>query len=284
MVHWMGGSRNIILTSWRASRALLPAALILILLLSQGLPSYADSGHYVYSPGTKFHFTAKLLGLSAAGTMEILENRELNGESFIFIKSRITKLGGLLGFMAKFLRVYKESNAFESYIDPETCMTAQYEVYRLRSNGSKKITEHVRFDREQNRVVSLVDNEILINDAPPDVQDVFSIFLSLLYKFNTEGLPVGKKFKASFYAHKKISRIEITVTQLSLVNGKMVYNLEIPEIPEVFVHPASIRLKVTDVGGGFMSVIGGSCTVHIPFFPDVTVNARIENVSDLLQK
>ena len=278
----MSGSRNTIPTSRSMSKTLLPAALILMFLLFQELPSFADVD--TYKPGRKFRLTARMLGLSAAGTMEIMENTELNGKSVIFVKSRITKLGGLLGFMAKFLRVYKKSNTFESYIDPETYITVEHEVYRLESDGSKKITEHIRFDREQNRVISLVDDETLISNAPPDVQDSFSIFLGLLHKFNTEGLFVGKKFHANFYAHKKIFRIEVTVTQLSLINGKMVYSLEIPELLEVFVHPASIKFEVTDVGGGFMSITGGSCTIHIPLFPDITLNARIEQVSGLFRK
>ena len=276
----MNGSRNTIPPNRSMSRSFLSAALILIFLLSQGLSSFADVD--VYRPGRKFHLTARMLGLSAAGTMEIMGNTGLNGESVIFVKSRITKLGGLLGFMAKFLRVYKKSNTFESYIDPKTYITAEYEVYRLKSDGSKKTTEHIRFDREQNRVISLVDNKTLISNAPPDVQDTFSIFLGLLHKFSNEGLFVGKKFHATFYAHEKISSFEIKVTRLLLINEKMVYSLEIPELLEVFVHPASIKFMVTDVGGGFMSVTGGSCTIHIPFFPDITLDARIEQTGGLL--
>jgi len=252
--------------------------LVLIFMLCQELPSLADAGLHIYKPGTKYLLTAKWLGLSADGTIEVLDNREFDGRETIFIRSQVTELGGLLGFAVKFLRVYKESNTFDSYIDSDTLMPVQYEVYELKDDGSKKITERIRFDRKQNRIVSLVDDKVVVNNAPPDVQDASSIFLDLISKFNKEELFLGRRFRADLYAQKKITKIEVVLVQQSLLNGRTIHTFEIAELPSLFVYPASIRFKVTDVGGGFMFVTEGSCTIHIPVLPDVTVRARMKEV------
>jgi hypothetical protein len=208
--------------------------------------------------------------------MEVLENTELNGKDVIFAKSKVTKLGGFLGFIARFLRVYKESNNFDSYIDPNIHMSVQYDVYNLKDDGSRKTTERVHFDRERNKVLSLESNKTLIANPPPDIQDVFSLFLSLLTKLNSEEIYVGRKFEENLYAYGKVARIEAEVTHFALVDGKPVYIMEIEKLPAVFKYPASVRLKVTDVGDGFMFVTEGKCTIHIPVMPDITVNVEVE--------
>ena len=215
-------------------------------------------------------------GLSVTGTMEVMENTELDGEDVILVRARVIKMGGLLGLLVKLLRSYKGSNTFDSYIDPDTLMTVRYDMYKLKDDGSKKINDQLCFDREQNSVISLKDNETVINDAPPDLQEIFSIFLSLLSRFNTEDIFVGKKFNVSLNSYKKVAKIEIEVTSFSLVNGKPTYILEIKELLAVFKSPASVVLRITDVGGGFMSVIEGECTIHLTALPNITLNFEVE--------
>ena len=256
-------------------RIAFPIALILACLFSQQFPSHADLHPHIYETGTKFFAAARCLGLSAEGTMEILEDAQLNGESVILARARVTKLGGLFGFLVKFLRVYKGSNTFDSYIDPNTNMTIQYDMYKLKDDGSKKFNDRMYFDRKWNRVKSLESNETFIANAPPDIQDAFSIFLNLLSMINTEYLFVGKKYKVNLYAYKKFARIEIEVTRFSMVDGRAIYTLEIEKLPEVFKYPASVSLKVTDVGDGFMSVTEGECIIHIPILPDVNIDIEV---------
>lgn len=257
-------------------RIVFPIALILVCLFSQQFPSHADVGPRIYEAGTKFFAAARLWGLSARGTLEILENAELNNENLVFVRAQITELGGLLGFMVKLLRVYEGSTTFDLYIDPDTRLTTRYETYKLKDDGSKEIIQQVYFDRRWNRVVSLENGETLINNAPPDIQDAFSIFLNLLSRLNNEQIFVGKKYEANFYAHKKVAKIEMEVTHFSLVDGRTIYTLEIEKLPEVFKYSASVSLEVTDVGDGFMFVPAGECIIHVSVLPDVTVNIEVE--------
>ncbi|MFC1718422.1 DUF3108 domain-containing protein [Candidatus Poribacteria bacterium] len=253
-----------------------PIALILVCLFSQQFSSHADSHPRIYATGTKFFAAATCWGLSATGTMEILESTELNEESVILARARVIKLGGLLGFLVKFLRVYKGSNTFDSYIDPDTRMTTQYEVYKLKDDGSKKINDRIYFDREQNIVKSLESDETFISSASPDIQDAYSIFLNLLSRINTENLFVGKKYAVNLYSYRKAANVEIEVTRFSMVDGRPIYTLEIEELPEMFKYPASVSLKVTDVGDGFMLVTEGECIIHIPVLPDVNVDIEVK--------
>lgn len=251
-------------------------ALIIVCLFSQQFRSFADSDLHIYETGTKFSAAARRWGLSVAGTMEVMENTELDGEDVILVRARVTKMGGLLGLLVKLLRSYKGSNVFDSYIDPDTLMTVRYDMYKLKGDGSTKINDQLYFDREQNSVISLKDSKTVITDAPPDLQDLFSIFLGLLSRLNTEEIFVGKKFKVNLYSYKKIAKTEIEVTRFLLVNGKPTYILEIKELPAVFKSPASVVLRVTDVGAGFMSISAGECTIHLTALPDITLSFEVE--------
>jgi len=258
---------------------ILSITLMSVFLFSQGFLSSPSENLHIYKTGTKFVLTARWWGLSATGSMEILENTKFRGRDVILVRSQVTELGGFLGFIVRFLRIYKESNTFDSYIDADTFMTVRYEVYKLNDDGSRKLTEHIYFDRKSNRVMSLEDNKTIINNAAPDIQDVFSIFLDILHKLNTERLFVGMKFAFNLYGYKEAFEVEIEVTRLTMAGGRPVYTLEIKELPAVFKHPASVSFEVTDVGEGFNLPTRGQCTIDIPFLPDITVKGGLREVS-----
>lgn len=240
------------------------------------LPSGAD--FRIYETDTKFVLTARWWGLSATGTMEILGNTKFRGRDVILVRSQVTELGGFLGFIMKFLRIYKGANTFDSYIDADTFMAVRYEVYKLNNDGSKKLTEHIYFDRELNRVVSLEDNKTIISNVAPDIQDALSIFLDVLYRVNTEKLFVGKKFELNLYAYKEAFKVEVEVTRLTMTNGTAVYTLEIKELPAVFKYPASISFEVTDVGDGFKFSTRGRCTIDVPVLPNITIKGELKEI------
>lgn len=207
--------------------------------------------------------------------MEVLENTKFRGEDVILLRSRRTRLGGLLGFIVKFLRAYKGSNTFDSYIDPDTFMAVRYENYELSKDGSKKVNEQIYFDRELNRVVSLEDNKTIVSNVAPDIQDIFSAFLALIYRLNTEELFVGKEFSVNIYGHEEAYEVEIEVTHWKLRNGTAVYTLEIEELPAIFKHPASVSFEVTDVRDGFSLPTRGKCTIDVPVLTSITIKGNL---------
>lgn len=254
-------------------------AFILSLLCLFYRPSSINGSLDIYRIGTKFMLTATWWGVSADGTMEALDKVKFKGKDTILVRSHVTRVGGLLGFIVRFLRIYKESNTFDSYIDLDTLMPVRYEVYRLNKDGSKRLNEDIYFDRKLNRIVSLEDDSIVINNAPPDAQDAFSTFLSLLRRFNTEKLFVGKKFYINLYAYKKVSKVEVEVTALKVVNDKPVYTLEIKELPDIFKHPASITFEVADNGNGFNLPTKGRCTIDVPALPDINIDGELKQLA-----
>jgi len=210
--------------------------------------------------------------------MEVVGKTKFRGKDTILVRSQVTELGGFLGFIVKFLRIYKESNTFDSYIDPDTLTPVRYEVYRLNKDGSKKLNEHIYFDRKLNRIVSLEDDSAILINAPPDTQDIFSSFLSLIRRFNAERLFVGKRFYMNVYMYKKISRVETEVTDITPVNGMPVYTLRIEKLPDIFKYPASIVFDVADVGGGFKFPTTGKCTINVPVLKGITVDGELREI------
>ena len=267
----MNGSGDITQASLRMHKVALPIVLILLLLISQeSLPSPGADLH-IYKEGTGFVLNIRWLGLSAVGTMDIMEN----AGNVILVRSQVTELGGLLGFIAKFLRMYKESNTFDSYIDSVEFKTVEYEIYRLRKDGSKDTAEHIYFDRERERIVSLKDNKTIVKDVPPDIQDAFSAFLELIRRFNDEELFPGKVFEVNLYGYEKSFKVKVEVIHQVLRDGKIVYTLEIADLPEVFKYPASLTFEVTDIGNGFQFPTRGECTIKIRLFPDITLKGEL---------
>ena len=254
-------------------------ALMSLYLLCQ-VPVYpVNSDPQIYKPGTKFTLTARSWGMSADGQMEILDNTQIDGGDLILVRSQVTKMGGLMGFIVRFLRIYKKSNTFDTYIDPDTHMTARYEVYKLNDDGLKKINESVYFAREHSRIVSLEDNKPIIKNTPPDIQDAFSIFLGLIHRINTEELFVGKVFRSNLYSYRKSSKLEIVVTDLVRINGAIVYTLKIERLPDIFKYPTTISFRITDIGEGFMFPIDGTCTIQLPILPDVKISGELKKVA-----
>lgn len=251
---------------------------IIIILFSSESPAYSDPTAQIYKTGTTFLLIASRFGLSAEGVMDVLENTKFRDEDVILVRSRITKMGGLMGFIIKFLRIYKESNTFDSYINSKIMLTSRYEVYKLNNDGSKKLTEHVYFDRANKNAISLQDNQIIASDIAPDTQDAFSNFLSILRRINTDKLTVGKIFEINLYAYKKTHKVNIEVTDLTTIDRTNIYTLMLKDLPAIFTYPASVEIKVTNVDGGFLFPVYGKCVIHIPILPDVTVEGRLSQV------
>lgn len=267
----MNGSGDITQASLRMHKVALPIILISLLLISQeSLPSPGANLH-IYKEGTGFVLNVRWLGLAAVGTMDIMEN----AGNVILVRSRVTELGGLLGFIAKFLRMYKESNTFDSYIDSVEFLTARYEIYKLNKDGSKDTAEHIYFDRERKRIVSLTDSKTIVKNVPPDIQDAFSAFLELIRRFNDEELFPGKVFEVNLYGYEKAFKVKVEVVHQVLRDGKTFYTLEIADLPEVFKYPASLTFEVTDIGNGFQFPTRGECTIRIRLFPDITLKGEL---------
>jgi len=264
------------------SRKMSKVILTIILTISLCFPrmslSASTSDLHIYETGTRFALKAKWWGLSASGSMEILGNTKFRGKSVILLRSRVKELGGLMGFLVKFLRMYKKSNTFDSYIDPATSLTVRYEIYRMTEDGQKHSIEDIYFDRESNSIISLLNNKTIARNVAPDIQDTFSAFLNFLYKMNTETLFVGKMFGVNIYGYEETFKVEIEVTHQVIRDGKPVYTVEIKELPAVFKHPASISSEVMDVGDGFKSPVNGKCKIQIRVLPDITVKAELQKI------
>jgi len=274
----ISGSKIIILTNQKIHRKVLLLTLICVILIYNVSFSSEDIKEYIYKTGTKFVLTASWWGLSASADMEILGHTQFRGNDAILVRYQVTRMGGLMGFLVKFLRIYKESNTFDSYLDPDTLMAVRYEVYKLRKDNTKKPTEHVHFDRENKKIVSLYDDEIIIDSAAPEVQDAFALFLSLLYNINIEEPFVGQTFEVDLYAYRKANKIEVRVSDISVVNDRDVYILKIDELPDVFKHPTKVSFKVIDTGNGLKLPVSGECEIIVPFFPDITLKGTLEKV------
>lgn len=255
-------------------KRILCAVLFSSLLLSFK-ESLSDETFYVYKKGTKLCLKVSWWGVSTHGTMEILNTTRFRDKETILVRSQVSEVGGFLGFIVKFLRIYKESNTFDSYIDINTLMSIRYEVYKLNKDGTKKVNEHVYFDRKSNRIISLEDNKVIINNADPDVQDTFSIFLSLLNKLKNESLFVGKKIKVNLYAYKKISKVDIKVIGKRIVSGKDVYTLQIKELPEIFKYPTTITFEVTEDEKGNKFPTRGKCIIDVPVIGNIEIDGEL---------
>jgi hypothetical protein len=257
-------------------KALIPAFLICIFFLSPAALPTISPALRIYDIGTKILVHIGHFGLSADGNMKVLEKSQFNEKDVILIRSEITELGGLMGFIVKFLRIYKGSNTFDTYIDLHNLKTVRYENYKLKKDNTREINEHIYFDRKRNTIVSLMENKVILRDVSSDIQDVFSAFLNFVYRFNTEELYVGKKLKANLYGYEEAYTVEIDVVKLENRDNKTVYIMEIKELPSVFKYPASIIFEVVDIGGEFWFPVRGECEIHIRFFPDVTIKAELE--------
>lgn len=237
--------------------------------------SISDEASYVYNKGTKFSLKVSWWQLHAYGTMEVLNKARFRDKEAILVRSQVSEVGGFLGFIVQFLRIYKESNTFDSYIDPITLLPIRYEVYKLNKNGTRKVNEHVFFDRKANKIISLEDNGVIINHADRDVQDTFSIFLHLLNRFKSETLFVGKKISVHLYAYKKVSQVDIKVINQQIVNGRNVYTLEIKELPEIFKYPTTVVFEVAEDTMGYKLPTKGKCIIDIPVLGNIEINGEL---------
>jgi hypothetical protein len=244
---------------------------LFILLFSQQL-SISDVID-VYKPGMKLGLSVKWWGLSAHGTMEVIRYDKTKGQDVVLVRSQSEEISGLLGFLVKFLRIYKGSNTFDSYIDPKTGLPVRYEVYKLEKDGTKKLNEHVYFDRKTRRVASFDDNSTILSNVQPDIQDTFSGFLSLIRMFNTEDIYVGKNFSLNLYIYREFSKLNIRVISQKVVDSQNVYTLEIDRLPDVFKHPASVTFDVVEKEG-LKFPTKGVCTIDTPI-KDINVDGDL---------
>jgi hypothetical protein len=232
------------------------AITFVILILLFPIFQQVSANETVYKPGTKFAINVKWWGLSANGTIEMLEKTKIGGRDVVLVRSQSMEVAGLLGFVVKFLRIYKESNTFDSYIDLETFLPVRYEVYKLNKDGSKKVTEHILFDRKLAKVKSYSNNSTILSNVPSNIQDVFSGFLNLIYRFNTEDIFIGKSFDLNLYMYKELGYISAKVISQKIVNGQKIYAFKINRLPDVFKYPASLTFEVAIAKDGLNTFMG----------------------------
>lgn len=241
--------------------------------------SLTNESYYVYNEGTKFSLKVSWWSLNAHGTMEVLNKTRFRDKEAILVRSKVSEVGGFLGFIVKFLRIYKESNTFDSYIDPITILPIRYEVYKLNKDGTRKVNEHVYFDRKARKIISLENNEVIINNTDHDTRDAFSIFLYLLNRFKNENLFVGKNIRVSLYAYKKVSNVDIKVISRQIVSGRNVYTLEIKELPQIFKYPTNVIFEVAENEMGYKFPTKGKCIIDIPVLGNIEIDGKLERLN-----
>ncbi len=242
--------------------------LIIILLFFASLQTSANPT--IYKPGTKLGFNIKWWGLSAFGTIEIIEKTKVNDREVLLVRSQSTEVGGVFGLVARLLRVYKESNTFDTYIDSETLLPLKHEIYKLEKDGSKKIAERVLFDRKLNRATSYEDKSTITSNVPTEIYDTFSLFLKIIHRLNTEDIFIGKQYDMDTYMYRRTEHIRAKIVSQKMVNGQKVYTLEISKLPDIFKYPASLRFEVTTWKDGLILPARGECNIDVPILSDIT--------------
>lgn len=232
----------------------------------------------VYNQGVKFCLAVKWWGLSAQGNMEVIGKENVRGQDTVIVRSHVTEVKGFLSFIIKFLRMYRESNTFDSYIDPVSALPVRYEVYKIMPDGSKKPTENVYFDRKNRRVASFDDDSTIVSNTPPDIQDTFSSFLALIQRFNSEDLFVGKCITLNLYVYREFSRVNVRVVGQKIVDGHKVYMMKIDRLPPIFKYPASISFEVVELGD-IKFPFRGQCTIELPNFRDIVIDGELSILS-----
>lgn len=231
------------------------------------LPIYADQA--------KFVLNATSLGLTASGEMNVLGKTVRNGKELILVRSKVNEISGFVGFIIKLLRIYKESNTFDTYLDPKTLLPVFYEVYKVDKNDYKQINESVEFDRQMGVVRSFDQEDEFVLRAKPNTVDAFSGFLQLIARFTNEELCVGKRITISLYAYRTISDLHVDVINHRTMGFYDIYDMEIKKLPIVFKYPASIRFEVKRHNNGLALPTRGNCTIMVPHFMDVVINGQL---------
>lgn len=241
--------------------------------------SYQSSANEnIYATGTKFVVNVRCWGLSAYGIVEIIGNTKIEDQEVILVRSQTVEVGGFLGFIVRFMRIYKESNTFDSYIDLKTRLPVRYEVYKLNKDGSKKTTENVLFDRKHQRVISYEDKSTVLSNTPPNIQDTFSGLLNLVYSFNTDGIFIGKSYDLDLFIYQELAHINIEVVSQKMINGQKTYTFEISKLPDIFKYPASLKFDVVDAQQGLDLPTTGECVIDVPVLNDVTLKGDLTKV------
>ena len=251
---------------------------IIIILSFSSNSSTESSSLDVYNLGVKFSLAVKWWGLSAQGDMEVIGKENVRGQDTVIVRSHVTEVKGFLSFIIKFLRMYRESNTFDSYINPTSALPVRYEVYKIMQDGSKKPTENVYFDRKNKRVASFDDDSTIVSNTPPDIQDTFSSFLMLINKFNNEDLYVDKCTTLNLYVYWESSKINVRVVGQKVVDGHKVYMMKIDRLPPIFKYPASISFEVVELGD-IKFPVRGQCIIELPNFKDIVIDGELSILS-----
>lgn len=252
---------------------------VIILALLISLQLSLSNPLDVYKPSMKFSLSLKWWGMSAYGTMEVIRNDKVKEQDVILVSSQTKELSGLLGFLVKLLRIYKGSNTFDSYIDTKTGLPVRYEVYKLKDDGTKKLNDHVYFDRKNKRIASYDDNSTILSNVQPDIQDIFSGFLNLIRMFNTEDIYIGKQFSFNLYLYKETGKLDMRVISQRIVDGNKVYTLKVDKLPDVFKYPASATFDVVEKGGLRLPT-KGTCTIDFPI-SNINIDGELTLLSEL---
>jgi hypothetical protein len=253
------------------------SVIILALLISQQLS--LSNPLDVYKPETKFCLSLKWWGMSAYGTIEAIRNDKVKEQDVMLVSSQTKELSGLLGFLVKLLRIYKGSNTFDSYIDTKTGLPVRYEVYKLNDDGTKKLNDHVYFDRKNKRIASYDDNSTVLSNVQPDIQDIYSGFLNLIRMFNAEDIYIGKQFSFNLYLYKEPGKLDMRVISQRIVDGNKVYTLKVDKLPDVFKYPASAMFDVVEKDGLRLPT-KGTCTIDFPL-GNISIDGELTLLNEL---
>jgi hypothetical protein len=245
--------------------------------LLQGM-SHAEILSLYEITGVKITCKVNWFLLSGAATLQAVEETKLHGKNVILIRGKADKPGGILGFIAGFLKLYKGADTFESYIDVETHLPVQCMEYKRRKDGSKEVTEHMHFDRERRSARSLIDGRIL-NDVPPDIQDAISILADFLYRANTQKMVVGTTFKANMLAADKdvgmkVGEVIVEITDIETTEDGLIYTLTSTKLPDVVKYPVVLSVCLLDDGEKKLPV-SGMGSVKLPVLGNIEIGATL---------
>ncbi len=229
--------------------------------------------------GTKITCTARRFLLSGTGSLQAVKETEVNGKNVILVRGKVDKLGGILGFIISLLKVYKGAETSDSYIDIETHLPVQCIEYKQQKDGTKKITEHIYYDREKQSIKLLVDGKVLKN-VPYDIQDLVSVLVDFLYKVNTQKMAVGKILVANMLtadknAGMKVGEVVVEVTKMEVVEEGVIYTVTSKKLPDVLKYPTILSVRLLDNGKNLIPV-SGIGIIKIPVLGKIKIKMALK--------
>ncbi|MEA3431499.1 MAG: DUF3108 domain-containing protein [candidate division WOR-3 bacterium] len=251
----------------------------------QGESQFEESrGQEVFSlyevTGMKITCTASWFLLSGTASMQAIEEMELDGRKVILVRGKVDRPGGILGFIVSFLKLYKGADTFDSYIDVETHLPVQCIEYKKQRDGSKKVTEHIHYDRAQQSIESLVDGKVL-NNIHYDIQDGVSVLVDFLHRANTQEMAIGKTLTANMNAGMEIDEVVVKVTDVEKTQDGVIYTFTSQKLPNVLKYPTVLSVQLLDDGKKKLP-ISGVGTIEIPILRKIRIKGTLKVQNDRL--